>query len=145
MSAKRITTADIIAAVNTKLKTDFPDHKPKSTDFRKNVVPGSFYVELPVPIIDRIAELIHESGTIRICYFPTDENHCREEIVDMQRKLGMSFFSILRVTEDFVIPINDLSFDISDNVLIASFDYDIWQHAEEADGEMMEHLDVEVE
>lgn len=145
MNTNLITTADIIAAVNTKLKTDFPNHKPKSTDFRKNVVPGSFYVELPEPIIDRTADLIHESGTIRICYFPTDENNCREEIVDMQGKLGMSFFSILRVTDEFVIPINDLSFDISDNVLIASFDYDIWQYAEEADGEMMEHLDVEVE
>ena len=40
-----ITTKDIVAAVNRKIKEAVPGAVIKSTDFRKNVVPGAFYQE----------------------------------------------------------------------------------------------------
>ena len=136
-----IKTADIMRAVNAKLREDFADYKVCSTDARKNVQPGSFFVERPAPVLDGTQDMRHESGTIRVVYFPKDELNYRTEFMDMQNKLYMSFFHILRVTEDFVIPVNDLTFEETDGALIMEFDYETWQEIEET-GEMMEYLNL---
>lgn len=132
-----ITTKDIVAAVNRTLKTSITDIPVRSTDFRKNVVPGSLYTEYPRPVIDGTDSFIHEAGTIRIYYFPKNEDY-REEFADMQIKLSEAFFRILRVNEDFVIPIDEFAFEESDGVLIAAFDYETYQIVEETGEDMGE-------
>ena len=136
-----ITTKDIVAAVNKKIKDSIPGAVIKSTDFRKNVVPGAFYQEYPNPVFDGTEYFRHESGTIRVYYFPTDEHSCRYELADMQEKLRMFFFGVLVVTENFAIPINETEFTVTDNVLIMSFDYETWQEVHET-GEDMLNLEV---
>lgn len=139
-----ITAKDIVRAVNLRIKENFPEHPVKSTDFKKNVQPGSFYTEYPIPVFDGSRDFRHESGTVRVHYFPVNENNYRIELADMQQKLSMSFFSILQVNEMFAIPINEVSFDQSDGVLIMSFDYETWQEIEET-GEDMQHIEIEEE
>ena len=135
-----ITTKDIVTAVNKTMKAAFPEISVKSTDFRKNVTAGSLYTEYPRPAFDGPADFRHESGTIRIYYFPKNEDY-REELADMQAKLSEVFFGILRINEDFAIPINELAFEESDGVLIAAFDYETYQLTEET-GEDMESLEL---
>lgn len=139
-----INTKDIVRAVNLKVKETFPECTVKSTDFRKNVQPGSFYTEYPMPIYDGTKDFRHESGTIRVHYFPKDEENYRIEFADVQQKLNEAFFSVLTINETFVIPINEISFEQSDGVLIMSFDYDTWQEIEET-GEDMQYIEVEQE
>lgn len=136
-----ITTKDIVAAVNRIMKASFPEIPVRSTDFKKNVVSGSLYTEYPRPVFDGPADFRHESGTIRIYYFPKNEDY-REELADMQAKLSEVFFGILRINEDFAIPIDEITFEESDGVLIASFDYETYQYVAET-GEDMEHLEME--
>lgn len=139
-----ITTQDIVRAVNLKIKETFPEYPVKSTDFRKNVQAGSFCTEYPTPTLDGSRDFRHESGTIRVHYFPINKNDYRIELADMQQKLSMSFFSILQVNEMFAIPINEVSFERSDGVLIMSFEYETWQEIEET-GEDMQHIEIEEE
>lgn len=136
-----ITTKDIVAAVNKKIKETVPGAMVKSTDFRKNVAPGAFYQEYPNPVFDGSEYFRHEAGTVRVYYFPHDEHNCRNELADMQEKLSMSFFGILAVNETFAIPLNEVNFDITDNVLVMSFDYDTWQEIAET-GEDMKYIEV---
>lgn len=136
-----ITTKEIVKAVNAKLKAGLPDMKIKSTDIRKNVEPGSLYVEYPLPMFDGTEDLRHEAGTIRICYFPADEYNYRIEFADMQKKLSELFFGSLKVAEHFTIPINELEFEQSDGVLLINFDYETWQYVTET-GDDMEHIEV---
>ena len=139
-----INTKDIVRAVNLKVKETFPECTVKSTDFRKNVQPGSFYTEYPMPTYDGTKDFRHESGTIRVHYFPKAEENYRIEFADVQQKLNEAFFSVLTINETFVIPINEISFEQSDGVLIMSFDYDTWQEIEET-GEDMQYIEVEQE
>lgn len=135
-----ITTKDIVAATNAAMKEALPDVPVRSTDFRKNVVAGCLYTEYPCPVIDGPECFRHESGTIRIHYFPKNEDY-REEFANMQTKLSKVFLGILRINEDFAIPINELTFEESDGVLIASFDYETYQLGEET-GEDMTELEL---
>lgn len=135
-----ITTKDIVAAVNTVMKNGIEGVPVRSTDFRKKVTLGSLYTEYPRPAFDGPADFRHETGTIRIYYFPRNEDY-REELADMQAKLSEVFFGILRINEDFAIPINELAFEESDGVLIASFDYETYQIVEET-GEDMTELEL---
>ncbi len=135
-----ITTKDIVTAVNKALKVAVPDIPVRSTDFKKNVVAGSFYTEYPRPVFDGPADFRHESGTIRIYYFPKNEDY-REEFADMQIKLSETFFGILRINEDFAIPINEFTIEETDGALVAAFDYETYQFAEET-GEDMESLEM---
>lgn len=136
-----ITTKDIVAAVNRTLKKGAEGVSVRSADFDKKVKRPSLYVEYPTPTFDGNEYLLRETGTIRINYFPENEDP-REELADMQLKLSGIFFGILRVTEEFVIPINELSFEISDDVLIASFDYETHQYREET-GEDLTELEAD--
>lgn len=133
-----IGTADIIKAVNTTLKAAFPDRKIVSTDKDKAVIPGSFYVEYPTPLMDGSESFRHESGTIYIDYFPPDPYEHRIEFLHVQEKLRETFFNVLKIEEDFVIPINEIQFTESDDVLIMQFDYEMWQYIEEVGPDMEE-------
>lgn len=139
-----ITTKDIVKAVNTVLKSTFPDRSVVSTDKDKAVKPGSFYVEYPAPIMDGSKFFKHESGTIYIDYFPPDRYDHRLEFFNMQEKLREVFTDTLTVEEGFVIPINELQFTENDDVLILQFDYDMWQYVEET-GANMEELVIKEE
>lgn len=139
-----ITTKDVVKAVNTVLKSTFPDRSVVSTDKDKAVKPGSFYVEYPAPIMDGSKFFKHESGTIYIDYFPPDRYDHRLEFFNMQEKLREVFADTLTVEEGFAIPINELQFTENDDVLILQFDYDMWQYVEET-GANMEELVIKEE
>ena len=139
-----IKTKDIVKAVNTVIKSAFPDRTVVSTDKDKAVKPGSFYVEYPAPIMDGSKFFKHESGTIYIDYFPPDRYDHRLEFFNVQEKLREVFADTLTVEEDFVIPINELQFTENDDVLILQFDYDMWQYVEET-GVNMEELIIKEE
>lgn len=139
-----ITTKDVVKAINTVLKSTFPDKSVVSTDKDKAVKPGSFYVEYPAPIMDGPKNFKHESGTIYIDYFPPDRYNNRLEFFNVQEKLREVFADTLTVEEDFVIPINELQFTENDDVLILQFDYEMWQYIEET-GPDMEELVIKEE
>ena len=135
------TLKDIAAAVTRTLKENTEGVPVNSTDIDKNTKRPCFYVEYDFSR-DGKPDFVHDYGKVTIFYFPSDERNCRMEIMDMQGKLSETFFNELRVDEAFCIPINELEFDISDDVLTLEFELEMFQSPDEDINPAMETLEI---
>ena len=81
--------------------------------------------------------------TIRIYFFNSVVGKGRLERLKISEKIEDAFLGSLKVTDDFIIPVDDIDFDETDDgVLIASFDSLSMEKIEnDIDGEMMEELE----
>ena len=81
--------------------------------------------------------------TIRIYFFNSVKGKGRLERLKITEAIEDAFLGSLKVTDDFIIPVNDIDFDETDDgVLIASFDSLTMEQIEnDVDSEMMEELE----
>ncbi len=137
-----ITVADLIKAVSKKLKSKYPEIKVWSTDKDKDFGKKCFFIKY-TSSKDGKPEFIHEWGEIRIYYFPSDESINRIELLNMQEQLSQLFLFRITVTDTFAVPITEIQFENDDDVLVMSFDYDMYQTLDtEADLPDMEELNL---
>lgn len=134
---------DIIKAINTKIKVNFPNIDIQSTDIKEDFNRPCFYVEID----DNKANKLNPSSkektlTIRIYYFPKDRYENRIELLETQDTLENMFFEGLEVNQDFYISTldNDLNFTITDGVLQLSFDLYYVQLLDDEYAEPLEEL-----
>ncbi len=135
---------DVARAVNRELADAFPGVEIKSTDIDKNVKKPCFFTEYDLAR-DGTPDFIHDYGKVTIFYFPSDSRKNRLELMETQSKLAETFFSRLKVDESFYIPIDELEFDISNDVLTLEFEIEMYQRPEEEPGIMMEEISINEE
>lgn len=136
-----ITTADLLNAVTAKLGENFPEVRIWSTDKDKDFGEKCFFIKYTASR-DGKPEFVHDYGQIRLYYFPSDKNVNRMELLDMQERLSELFLFRIFVNDDFAVPINELEFEIDDDVLVMSFDFDMYQMPEEDMTTAMEELEI---
>ena len=139
-----ITTKDIVKGVNRLLISKYKG-LVYSTDDKKKIKNGSFRVETPFPIVNVSSGFQTEEGTIRIYYFPLDEDETRLEFINKMAELRELFSNGVEINDSFVLPVFEMEFSNIDEVLMMEFDYMICQTFETADeknAEIMENLEI---
>jgi hypothetical protein len=136
---------DIIKAVNTLLKTKYPEITRYGNDTVDKAVPPYFFVELIPAGINRASKnMMHKACTVKITYVQKISNQSdnltkTEEICDL---LGMNIrindrkLLILNYDHDFVGENN--------NILQISFGLDWWESTEWIEGDPAETFEVAV-
>ncbi len=83
--------------------------------------------------------------TYRVYFFSKDRKKPKFENTKVQEALESEFINDLAVSSDFIIPIEDISFEISDGILIMTFElYTIELLPDNDTNEMMEELEVKM-
>lgn len=137
-----ITTADLITAISKKLKTNYPGTRVWSTDKDKDFGKKCFFIKYTSSKGGK-PEFIHEWGEVRVYYFPSDEDINQIELLKMQEQLSQLFLFRIFVTDTFAVPIDEVQFEIDDDVLVMSFGYEMYQTIDtEADLLNMEELNL---
>lgn len=136
-----ITVADLVNAVGKKVSENFPEIRVWSTDKDKEFGKKCFFIKYSANRDGRL-DFVHDYGQIRLYYFPSDEKLNRIELLDMQEQLSELFLFRIFVNEDFAIPIDELTFDIDDDVLVMSFDFNMYQTIAEDIEPAMEELEL---
>ena len=114
-----ITTADLITAISKKLKTNYPGTRVWSTDKDKDFGKKCFFIKYTSSKGGK-PEFIHEWGEVRVYYFPSDEDINQIELLKMQEQLSQLFLFRIFVTDTFAVPIDEVQFEIDDDVLVMS-------------------------
>ena len=119
-----IKLSQILKAVNTKLKETFPKIEIDSKDLSEKFNRPSFRTELDGLKTSAFMTTYKERHfTIRIYFFNSVIGKGRLERLKITEKIEDAFLGSLKVTDDFIIPVDDIDFDETDEgVLIASFD-----------------------
>ena len=139
-----IKLSDILKAVNSTLKETFPKIEIDSKDLGEKFNRPSFRTELDGLKTSAFMTTFKERHfTIRIYFFNSVKGKGRLERLKITEKIEDAFLGSLKVTDDFIIPVNDIDFDETDDgVLIASFDSLTMEQIEnDVDIEMMEELE----
>lgn len=137
---------EIIAAINKQLGLTFPKVERNSKDIEEGFKRPSFFVESDNDIFGKIGQCYaDDSLTIRIYYFPSDSKNNRLENMNIKKELINLFRFKIQVNESFVIPVDDISANIVDKVLIVSFDLRMVQEIEDtSDIPLMEELEFDI-
>ena len=139
-----IKLSQILKAVNTKLKETFPKIEIDSKDLSEKFNRPSFRTELDGLKTSAFMTTYKERHfTIRIYFFNSVIGKGRLERLKITEAIEDAFLGSLKVTDDFIIPVDDIDFDETDeSVLIASFDSLTMEQIEnDVDSEMMEELE----
>ena len=139
------TVADIIKAMTKVLNESFPDAKVWSTDKDEDFGKKCFFIQYTANT-DGKDEFAHDYGAIRLYYFPSDDKINRIELLNTQNALSKLFLNRFFLDDSFAIPITELDFSISDDVLEMSFEYEMYQFVDvDADLPTMETLVEDLE
>ena len=137
-----ITVADLIKAVTRELKGKFPGIKVWSTDKTEDFGKKCFFIKHTASR-DGKPDFIRDRGEIRVYYFPSDENLNQQELIDMQEQLSQLFLFRIFVTETFAVPIDEVDFEVDDDVLVMNFNFEMYQSVDtESDYPNMEELEM---
>lgn len=123
-----ITLKDIAKAVNTVIMTAVVGTKYNKTEITSDDISEGFkrpsvFVELEnVKQSPRNAKVIETTLTVRIYYFPTDRIKHKIELLEMNEIIGNAFINSVKVNDNFIIPIEEVEFDVVDGVLQCSFE-----------------------
>lgn len=123
------TVADIIKAVTEKLTENFLGIKIWSTDKDEDFGKKCFFIKYTANR-DGKPDFIHDYGEIRVYYFPESDKINRIELLNMQEQLSQLFLFRIFAGDSFAIPITELTFEIEDDVLVMSFDFDLYQEVD---------------
>lgn len=123
------TVADIIKAVTEKLTENFPGIKIWSTDKDEDFGKKCFFIKYTANR-DGKPDFIHDYGEIRVYYFPESDKINRIELLNMQEQLSQLFLFRIFAGDSFAIPVTELTFEIEDDVLVMSFDFDLYQEVD---------------
>ena len=139
-----IKLSDILKAVNSTLNKACPEIEIDSKDLSELFNRTSFRTELDGLKTSAFMTTFKERHfTIRIYFFNSVIDKGRLERLKITENIEDAFLGSLKVTDDFIIPVNDIDFDETDDgVLIASFDSLTMEQIEnDVDSEMMEELE----
>ncbi len=129
-----ITFKQIKTTINKKLQTNF-DMDVSSKAANEGFTRPSFKVQLDnVKRVNHLTQ-VERACTVRIFYFPKDENDYSIELLDVQEKLG-DLFDLKFSIEGRHLDINEPNFDEIDGVLQFEFDLQFF------DGREYENEDV---
>lgn len=138
--------SEILKTVNSKLAETFPDVEVDSKDLSEKFNRPSFRTELDGLKTSAFMTTYKEREfTIRIYFFPTEAEKGRIERLKITDKIEDVFLHTIRITETFAIPVEEIHFEETDGVLIASFDsYTMEVIENDITAEMMEQLEYNV-
>ncbi|MBR8732783.1 hypothetical protein IX329_000354 [Fusobacterium necrophorum] len=141
-----IKLSQILKAVNSKLAETFPNVEIDSKDLSEKFNRPSFRTELDgLKTSAFMATYKEREFTIRIYFFPTKAEKGRIERLKITDKIEDVFLHTLWITKTFAIPVEEIHFEETDGVLIASFDsYTIEEIENDITAEMMEELEYNV-
>ncbi|OXS67519.1 hypothetical protein B1B04_22265 [Lysinibacillus sp. KCTC 33748] len=133
-----ITFENIRTTVTRNLKTNFNGLKVSSKSVNKGFTRPSFKVELDNVKREGYLTQVEKSCTVRIFYFPADENDSTIELLDVQEKIG-DLFDLKFSVEGRHLDIVEPYFDEIDGVLQFEFDLLFF------DGREYENEDIGIE
>ena len=139
-----IKLSDILKAVNSTLNKACPKITIGSKDLSESFSRPSFRTELDGLKTSAFMTTFKERNfTIRIYFFNSVVGKGREERLKIIECIEDAFLGTLWITDTFVIPVDEINFDETDDgVLIASFDSLTMEQIEnDVDSEMMEELE----
>lgn len=135
--------SDIKKAVNSLIKSEFPNIEIQATDVEKGFKRPSFFVLLDNVDRDTWQFISIRSMTVRIYYFPSDRYRYSLETMDVQDRLE-SIFNLNFAVRDRVITINETRGQMVDEVLEFEFDFEFDDKSgahRDGDGDLMEVLE----
>lgn len=136
--------SEILKAVNSTLNKACPDVTIDSKDLSEKFNRPSFRTELDGLKTTAFMTTFKERHfTIRIYFFNTVIGKGKEERLKVIEAIEDAFLGSVKVNDTFIIPIDDIEFDETDDgVLIASFDTLTMEQIEnDVDKYMMEELE----
>nr|DAE74099.1 MAG TPA: tail completion protein [Caudoviricetes sp.] len=135
--------SEILKAVNDKLAKTFPKVEIDSKDITEKFNRPSFRTELEGLKTSAFMTTYKERNlTIRIYYFPKNIGKSRIERLKMMDDLEEAFLGTLWINESFAIPTEEIEFEETDGVLIASIDsYTMEEIENDITEDMMEELE----
>lgn len=136
--------SEILKAVNSTLNKACPDVTIDSKDLSEKFNRPSFRTELDgLKTIAFMTTFKERHFTIRIYFFNTVIGKGKEERLKVIEAIEDAFLGSVEVNDTFIIPIDDIEFDETDDgVLIASFDTLTMEQIEnDVDKYMMEELE----
>lgn len=138
--------SEILKTVNSKIAETFPDVEIDSKDLSEKFNRPSFRTELDGLKTSAFMTTYKEREfTIRIYFFPMEAGKGRLERLKITDKIEDMFLHTLWITKTFAIPVEEIHFEETDGVLIASFDsYTIEEIENDITAEMMEELEYNV-
>lgn len=139
-----IKLSEILKAVNSTLNKAYPDVTIDSKDLSESFNRPSFRTELDGLKTSAFMTTFKERHfTIRIYFFNTVIGKGKEERLKVIEAIEDAFLGSVKVNETFIIPIDDIEFDETDDgVLIASFDtLTMEQITNDVDKYLMEELE----
>ncbi|MCF0163234.1 MAG: hypothetical protein HUJ88_11745 [Fusobacterium necrophorum] len=141
-----IKLSHILKTVNSKLAETFPNIEIDSKDLSEKFNRPSFRTELDGLKTSAFMTTHKEREfTIRIYFFPTEAGKGRLERLKITDKIEDMFLHTLWITKTFAIPVEEIHFEETDGVLIASFDsYTMEEIENDITAEMMEELEYNV-
>ncbi|WGT38247.1 hypothetical protein QH639_20900 [Lysinibacillus sp. 1 U-2021] len=128
-----ITFKQIKAAINDKLQSNFIDVDVFSKSVNEGFTRPSFKVELDNVKREGYLTQVEKSCTVRIFYFPTDENDNAIELLDVQEALA-DLFDLKFSVDDRHLDIVEPNFDEIDGVLQFEFDLQFFDGREPSSG-----------
>jgi len=128
-----ITFKQIKATINKKLQSNFIDIDVSSKSANEGFARPSFKVQLDNVKREGYLTQVEKSCTVRIFYFPTDENDNAIELLDVQEALG-NLFDLKLSVEDRHLDIAEPNFDEIDGVLQFEFDLQFFDGREPGSG-----------
>lgn len=143
-----ISDKKIKLAVNNLLNANFPA-KVTSKDVKEGFKRPSFFVEFHNEKRSGSLSQIEKSKTIRIYYFPSENNDTSIELLDVKEQLG-EVFDLKLPVENRYLDIVEANSDITDGVLQFEFDIDFEYGRESEFGEtnhnpeLMKDLDIDI-
>ena len=131
-----ITYAQIVKAVNNKLKTQFPVIKIQDVDETEGLIRPSFRTNIDQIKHSNFMNVAKDREmTIRIYYFPSDKDKNRSEILGIQDQLEDLFLNDNTIVTDngVIIEIYESEFDVVDKVLHFYFDIQLSENFDRSD------------
>jgi hypothetical protein len=139
-----ITYTELHKAIVDKIKTGAPDIAITSTNIEEGITRPSFFVSFDnLKATDFMCEALDRETTVRIYYFPTDEDKNKIEILNMQDTLVNLFLqdNLISVDTDFTVEIEELEFNVIDKVLHCYFELKFYEdYDRDDDTDLMEDL-----
>lgn len=139
-----ITFKQIKTTINKKLQSNFIDIDVSSKSANEGFTRPSFKLELDNVKREGYLTQVEKSCTVRIFYFPTDENDNAIELLDVQEALG-NLFDLKFSVEDRHLDIVEPNFDEIDGVLQFEFDLQFFDGREYGEGSSSSNTDIEDE
>ena len=139
-----IKLSEILKTVNSTLNKAYPNVTIDSKDLSESFNRPSFRTELDGLKTTAFMTTFKERHfTIRIYFFNTVIGKGKEERLKVIEAIEDAFLGSVKVNDTFIIPIDDIEFDETDDgVLIASFDTLTMEQIEnDVDKYMMEELE----